>query len=531
MSFIKRKREWEKSEKGKRVTANVMLCVFAAFNVCFFTPLDFFITNAPEIVFPLIPVAISAAVVFAAVFAALFLICTLTRGKANEICRLLIFGFSLAFYIQANFLSLHMGELDGRTYSVPAWKAAVNVVVWLAILAAPFIVHKKSKELCGNIVYYTSAAIVAIQIFTLSYSSVMLYMNSEDRYRDEIIFSTGSAREVITSKNLHTFGKNKNLLIIFTDEYDSRCFDYAVSEDPDCVSEFDGFTYYRDTLGKYSYTNQVSPYIFLNRKYDETAEDETFFKNIKERYDSNIYFLAEHPSTNVLRNYADNYVTQSTTVADVATVDSSLYKIAFFRGMPEVMKSLFFVYGDNICQMVETDGETAPYYPDDLNFYNNLPETLGISENDQFKLIYLYGLHSPQNISRDLIRVKNNSVDHYEQAIAMNKILGRYFALLKENGVYDSCEIILLADHGIRGETDGKYPLLMYKPAHQTETGIKISDAPISHEDIFPTLIKLSGGEPTERTIFDIKEDEERTRYFGVSDEEINGKAKSVDGE
>lgn len=526
MSLTKRIKEWENSEKGKRITANIMLCVFAAFNVCFFTPLDFYITNAAEIVFPLIPVIFSAAVVFAVTFAALFLICTLTRGKANDICRLLIFGFSLAFYIQANFLSLNLGELDGHSYSVPIWKAVLNIVIWLVILAAPFAVRKKSPELCGKIMYYVPAAIVAIQIFTLSYSSVMLYFRSDDDYQDSIIFSTGGFRDVITSKNLKTYSSNKNLIVIFTDEYDSFCYDNAVEAVPECVSEFDGFTYYRNTLGRYGFTAAAAPYIFMNRKQTETQNDEAFFKNIKENYDTNIYFLPNYPSADVLRNYADNYITRATTLEEVAAVDSSLYKIAFFRGMPEILKGLFFVYGDNICQTVDTNSETSTYFPDDLNFYNNLPETLDITDKDQFKLIYLYGLHHPLNITQDLERVQNGGVTPDEQAIALNKILSSYFAVLKENGVYDNCEILLLADHGIRDDTNGKYPLLMYKPAHQTETGIKVSDAPISHDDLFPTLIRLSGGEPEARTIFDIAEDEERVRHFEGTNEDIIGNIK-----
>lgn len=528
MSLIKRKKEWEKSEKGKRTTANVMLCFFAAFNVCFFTPMDFYITNVSEIVFPLYPVAISAAIVFAAVFAVLYTVCALTRGKANDIFRLSIFAFSLAFYIQANFLSLNMGELDGRQYSVPIWKAALNIVIWLALLAAPFVVHKKKRELCGSIIYYVSAAIVAIQIFTLSYSAVMLYFNSDDEYKDSIIFSMGSSRNVVTSKDLHTYNKDRNLIIILADEYDSFCYDYAVETDPDCVSEFDGFTYYRDTVGAYEYTRHATAYMFMNKAMFDAEEDETFFKTVKENFDSNIYFVPNYPSNNILGKYADNYIMRATTLEEVVNVDNSVYKIAFFRGMPEALKRLFFVAGDNICQMIETNSETSAYYPDNLSFYNNLPKTLSYSDNGQFKMIYLYGLHNPLNITPELKRVKNDEVSHDDQAIALNKILNSYFRVLKDNGVYDSCEIILMADHGIRNETDAKFPLLMYKPAHQTETGIKISDAPISHDEVFATLVMLSGGEPNGPTIFDIAEDEERTRHFSATDEQITGSAKSA---
>ncbi len=526
--IFKRINEWEKSEKGKRIIRNIALCLFAAFNVCFFTPLDFFFSNALEISFPLLPIVISLLVVFAAVFTVLFSICTFVCVKANAVFRLLIFGFSLAFYIQANFLSLNMGEINGDQYSASVPKAALSLTLWAVVMAAPFFIRKKYPETCDNIIYYVSAAISVIQIFTLCYSRVMFEVGQDDDFRYDIVLSEGFHYGVVTSKNIDTYG-GKNILVILADEYDTFCYEEAVKDCPESVSEFDGFTYYQNTVGAYNSTHLATPYLFLKQTADGSGTDETLFETLKNEYEVNMYTIPSVPNEYSVVKYAENYLNRPVNFGDISAVDGLLFKMTFFRGMPEVLKNNFFMYQTSLHQSVNSDKDKSPFSSDDLDFYNNISDTLEITDRDQFKLIYLNGIHRPTNLTRELECAPENSVSFKEQAIALNKILNRYFSVLKENGVYDNTEIFLMADHGVKDHCNGKYPLLMYKPTHQTETGVKISNAPISHDDFYPTLLKLAGGEPTERTIFDIEEDEQRTRTFKSNGETIPDSAKRSD--
>ena len=52
---------------------------------------------------------------------------------------------------------------------------------------------------------------------------------------------------------------------------------------------------------------------------------------------------------------------------------------------------------------------------------------------------------------------------------------------------------------------------------------MRISNAPVSYEDIYPTLLYLSGDENIGGTIFELTEDEERVRYYSGTDEYISG--------
>ena len=164
--------------------------------------------------------------------------------------------------------------------------------------------------------------------------------------------------------------------------------------------------------------------------------------------------------------------------------------------------------------------------PDNLTFYNNIPQKVSLTDENCFKLIYLNGLHQSRNVTADLQRAKHWSISAEEEAVAVNKIVKKYLDYLKESGVYDNSNIIFLADHGLKDRNGGKYPLLMYKPANAESNGITVSDAPISHDDLYPTLIALSGGDPDGRTIFEIDENEQRERFFGDSSEPITENIK-----
>jgi hypothetical protein len=164
------------------------------------------------------------------------------------------------------------------------------------------------------------------------------------------------------------------------------------------------------------------------------------------------------------------------------------------------------------------------YMSDNLSFYGSLPDSIQTTDEPCFKFIYLQGIHDPRDLTKDLESVdpKDADITPTESGIAVNKILSAYFDLLREGGVYDNSDILLLADHGHRPNYGGKYPLLMIKRAGDPDGELKTSSAPISYDDLFPTECYLAGDESMKgKTVFDIPEGEKRERYFAIKDEYI----------
>lgn len=519
----------DKNKRSSKTASYIILCFFAAFNVCFFMPLDVFLANSEDIAFPIMPLCIGLGLVTLIAFAIMLAGCLLIKGKANDVFRALIFGVSMAFYIQGNFLAVNMGELNGSEYEMPVWRIVLNAIVWLAVLAAPFFILTKHAKIFDNVVSYIPAAVLLIQMVALSASAVM----NIPKYCEHAINMTvnGYIKRTCTTIDLDLYSENKNLIVIVADEYDSFIFDKVVEENPGILSEFDGFTYYTNTVGKFDFTNMSLANILTNSLTAE-YDNRTLFQNLTANFKTNFYHDTIVPPIEILSNYSDNIVSKTVGQKDMVLYTGAVYKISFFRCMPNLLKPLFWSSG-NIAQELREKSQANAALEDGLteygvinvDFYNNMPRTLRTTDENIFKFICVFGLHAPLTTTRDITTAeKGQNVTRDDSAVAVNKMINEYLRTLKDAGVYDNSEIIFMADHG---HFDYKqFPLLMYKPANQTETGIKVSNAPISYDDIYPTLILLSGGEPEARTIFDIGEDEERVRHFIPTNEDIIGNIK-----
>lgn len=498
---------------------SVLLAIFAAVTVGFFIPYDFYIGNFKELLLPQKYIVTAIALTSILVFAVVFLLDRLTAGRNSIVMQTintLIFAVLSGFYVQGNFLSINMGEMDGSRYNPGILRVVINALFWCVLLAGILIFSRKKPGIYRKAVPYVSAAITIIQIITAAISYIL---TGVDAMNDVFIDNWMKEKRnfICSMSDMNTYSTNENFIIILADEYDSFAFDSAATQCPEALDEFDGFTYYRNTLGMYSNTVPSVAYIFTGSESDvpDPYDHDEFFENLSKRFEVYLYAgPSQLLDTKIYEKYAVNYLPADFTARDIIRTQTTLLKVTMFKCSPEIFKGVFWFSNDSFSGIIGGTEDIRSYMPDNLSFYNNIPEEIELTDENCFKLIYLSGLHDPRSITADLQRAKQWSISPEEQAIAVNKIMNKYFGLLKEFGVYDNSTIIFLADHGLRSNDSGKYPLLMYKPANAVSKGITVSDAPISHIDLYPTLIALSGGTPDGRTIFEIGEDEQRTRYF-----------------
>ncbi len=497
--------------KNEKAAFSLILSLFFSFNLFFFGPYDFYISNISSLMLnqnlifmAIIPVSITVVLI-------IFPVCFLIKGKAHiNICSL-IFGLSLALYIQGNYFSIWLGKLDGTKQDVSLIKGIVNLLVWVAIISVPFLIYKFNRAKYKSIIGFMAIAVILIEIITISVSLINAVIRDEGNNLFNRIEKNDGL--ILSKKNEYLFSKEKNYLIILTDEYDSFCFDEAVKTEPDCVDEFDGFTYFSNTVGMYGMTDKAVPCILTGEASDNTSYigRDSLFKAINKNYQMNIYATQRMFDEKILQEYSNNLIESEVDVNTVMNVGKLFYKVTFMKYFPEIFRQAFYIYTD---EFNYTFSNNQTYYPDNLAFYNTINSNFELTDTPQFKLIYLYGLHDPRYITADLQRAKNWSISGAEQAIAVNKILSKFFRTMKENGVYDNTEIILLADHGLKNHDSGAYPLLMIKRAGDDFEGIQTSYAPISHLDVYPTLMKIAGEDTGKETVYDIDENADRKRFF-----------------
>lgn len=506
----------------EKISLSLILSCFFSFGLFFFGPYDFYLSNIGELLIPeslifkaIIPTAVIS-------FVILFFVCFLTKGKAHIAVCSVVFGTGTALYVQGNILSLGLGKLDGTEYSVSAFRSVRDLAIWAFLIAVPFLVFKYNKPIYKNFIAILPALLLFVQIITISYSNLRITLLDEGGNLYTNLHSGDDIKD-LSLNNEFVYSKNKNFIIILPDEYDSFCFDAAAQTDPETTDSFDGFTYYKDTVGMYGMTDTAVPHIFTGEiTGGSEITDDSFFGSIKKNYQMNIYAGRKMFSEKICSDYADNYTVKNIDNETVKKTSGIFFKVTMFRYLPEVLKKYFYVYDD----FNRIFSDIQSYYPDDLTFYNSLPGKLELTEEPQFKFIYLTGLHDPRNITADLQRASNWSVSGDEQAVAMNKILAKYFTMLKNNGVYDNSEIIVLADHGLKSNENGAFPLLMIKRAGDTRKGLTVSNAQISYSEVYPTLMYMAGEDTGAETVFDIGENDQRKRYFAQNNSYFNEKLK-----
>ena len=97
---------------------------------------------------------------------------------------------------------------------------------------------------------------------------------------------------------------------------------------------------------------------------------------------------------------------------------------------------------------------------------------------------------------------------------------------MKQLGKYDDAMIVITADHGSlehlvdeQGNTvQATIPILFVKEPQEQNEELVISEAPVCHADIIPTIRKNMGMSITEKTLSEYVEGEERIRTFKLVD-------------
>lgn len=508
--------------RREKIQLSLIAALSLAFNFGLFNPIDFYLNNQTDLGIPYKLVLLACIPVAAAIFAVCFSVLALTGKKAHIISLSVITGLNLALYIQGNYMTQGMQLLDGKAYYVHPLRAILDILLWIVILALPFVIYKKKRESFKLFATVIAGSILIIEIVAIVYTGIVKMFDKTIELKNIV---SGDKLYKYNIEKEFTYSSDRNLIIVIPDEYDSFCFDSAVSEVPESVSGFKGFTYYNNTVGMYKYTAEAVTNLFTGKQVDSKDEipaaytEDCFFEHIPEEYNVEFYTDSICFPNEVKFKYADNCEVNDISVKDVFNAGITLYDMALYRTVPDAVKGPFWRYSGDLLNMLAS-GKT--YMPENLAFLHSIPSKFELTDKPCLKVIYLHGLHDLRTLNRDLERVSDSDVEPQETAIAVNKILSAYLEALQQNGIYDNSDIIVLGDHGHRENHEGRYPLLLVKRAGETGTGIKVSSAPISYADIFPTLCYLADNNSKEgRTIFDIKEGEKRERYFAALDETI----------
>ena len=412
------------------------------FFVAFFVPLNAYVSNSQE--FPMTTVGSLIAVA-----SVLWLLATVVLSVLLGLVRMLcpqafrwLFGTAvgcmLALYVQGNLINLNYGVLDGTAipWDTLFWAGVANTAVWVLLILAGvwFIVRRGEK----------SAAVLKLSLWVfvayLSLVTAMRIVGMKSPAVNSLQFVSGDELKL---------SSDRNVVIFVVDSLEQQMFEELLTRYPELKESLRGFTYYQNTIGKFTVTFMALPQLLTGYDEAQQVESEEPFKD--RAYRGSAFFRIAKESGFVFDIYTDPIFTPSRKslqeldcFANVEIADSGAQ--AWLGRFIEVVNSSVFTYLPHFLkrhyELFQIDwhwtaSESLPmdiqsiedrFCPDDDVRFSLVP-------GKRVKVYHFSGVHPPDfNVN------KGKAV--------FDRIV-RYLNALKRDGLFEKTSVFIMADHGI----------------------------------------------------------------------------------
>lgn len=502
----------------KRFFNCLPICMFTAASFFLLGPVTLYTGNQSEFSFPLTDILPYLLACFALCFSVLMSICmVIPKGKARSVVTAVILGIGIGFYIQSNFMSGGYGQLNGQEIDWNSmWlRGILNTAVWLVCLIGPVIIALTRKKNRFQWQKITASLFLAVQVLSCI---LLVFIGSSAAEGKDVDFS-------ISTEDAFTLSDEKNIVVFLLDNFSSVLFEEIISEDTSYAEQFDGFTYFPDTVGIGCTTKGSLPYI-LTGMWNENAHTYGNYLNLGYNtnplyaklkqldYDTRLFVDKKYVGTEATHLF-DN-MSQEKANFDKGKLTSLMYKLTAFTYMPHFLKPAFWFYTGEFTSASQDVNDNIRLSPDPTFYKSLLNYGITIKEdyNGAYRFYYMSGAHKPFNMNENAEAVESGSVTMKQRAQGALKIVSTYLQQLRENDLYDNTMVMVLADHGDWEDAVVFNPMLFIKPFNSEVDGLGISNAQITYEDLVPTLLEELTGEDAGTTVFEVEEGVDRERRF-----------------
>ncbi|MGN0319139.1 MAG: membrane protein insertase YidC [Lachnospira sp.] len=387
--------------------------------------------------------------------------------------------------------------------SFPVFSVMNIVINTLAVLAIAvvfiFVMLKKSVII---------KRIIQIGILSMAVLSVVNYTSVKknmDKYEECMSGKADSEEKIITLSK-----EGKNVVVLMLDRAIGAYMKYAVDDCEELIEQFDGFTYYPNTMSFGAHTNYATPAVFggyeytpweINKRKDESLvskQNESLtvmpllfaqngfdvtvcdppYSNYQWSADVSIYDDYEDIDGYVLEGaYSDRQVDYAKTTGKGLQASNFVY-YSMMRVMPLAFQKGVYNKG-NYCSTVSNSEVSYLVTEPFTNWYTallSLPDITEIVDGDEDTFLMMQNsithepnvMKVPEFVPSDKINaeeiIKNSpektvdgetmimgdeeKVTHYHTFVVSLKTLGEWLDFMKENDVYDNTRIIIVSDHG-----------------------------------------------------------------------------------
>ena len=505
---------------------------FLGFSSCIFAPFELYALNTHDLWFSLkdfwyIPLLCGAFAIIAAVILGLLL-----RGKLLKAYTGIIFGAGLCVYIQGNFLNLNAGRImgDAVDWSQYSGRMAGNLLLWiLMICLITALSVRGGGQAFGRVITGVSLFLTAVLAVTL----VVLLVPCIDESAKYPEYGYATDKDLLSLSD-------SNVLVFVLDKYDINYFRQALEEVPEFEEQLDGFTWFDNYAGCYSYTNLAVPFMLSGnycRQADPytqisiDAENRVYWDELIENgYEMSLYTPSELVPPRAGEN-AINFVNADNVISDHKAFTVLLYRLVMCKYFPDIVKPAVWLQPYEFEARRHLDSAYRLYAAENIVLadYLDQQEMTSGAEHPQFKFIHVSGAHPPFSI--DEWGCRTEEADKVEEGAVKGslRLVLRYMDEMKKLGIYDHSAIIITADHGDFA-VDFSSPVFLVKPcgAHGS---LEVSHTPASQADLGATILDLAGlRENLDAygvSVFDESGERAKKRYYYTDTEssvtDING--------
>lgn len=465
-------------QKIKNFSISAVVCLFTGFTVCFFSPAEIYVSDPGEYLIgvsdALVPMLITAAAVSALLFGLTLALLAVSETVSQAVVRLL-FGFTLAGYVQMIFLNGRLARLTGDAvrYDITDPFIAADFIIYYLVLTLPVILYigKRSKpegklsHIPGEkIMAAVSAALIAMQTVGIIPGIISASETMKDRYTISEYY--------LSYEPILSLSKKNNVIVFLTDRLDANWMQRTVDEYPELNDYLEGFTFYRNSISRYPNTNPSVPQMLSGldpEEHDGNIKDIFWSENkvLKPLHDNgyNVNILIDSFMYSSLEDvasygYVDNLYTQDIDyslnyIGENGVVPRQM-QFSMIKMMPYILKQVFYsgVYANFANGFFISESEVPFNFrvgvESDLKFLNYVKEHGLNADSDKpvFDFVHLNCAHDLSDKLTELYppaaEKRTNVVSNIRSEF---EVLNFWFEEMKRLGIYDSSTIIITGDH------------------------------------------------------------------------------------
>ncbi len=447
------------------VTVVLTAVLFPALTVYFGNVHDFSVAWADLIAPAAVLVVLLSALLFLLALAASMLVNHTLAARWRTLALSTLVMLALAAWLQANLLVQDYGVLDGgainwRDYT---WHGVFELVVWFS---AMLVAWRFSAAIAANAVTLC-VALLAVQAAGLTFTVRQAPQPPSHHFYTAL------------DDEQFTYSEDSNIIVVVLDAFQSDVLGEIISNEPAYRQDFQGFTWFRDTLAGYAKTYPSIPLMLSGQWYENTEPMLSFMRrayldgSVPQRLLAQGWDVGLHPlfprTFHFDERVASNFV-RDRSESDRMAAFGEFVDVGLFRVIPHFLKPRWL--NDHewrarrwVTQLPLGDDSAGPAAG------NNLPRNLPRSDHPHdsmrwledmealssvgasaptFRFYHLFVPHAPFLLN-EALEMENMSIDRegfYRHSVASLNLMRRFLDQLRALNVYNNSFIAIVSEHG-----------------------------------------------------------------------------------